>query len=245
MSVKGGQVSAEPRSRLCASGRAARCDNRSARRRVSRRSPHAASTARSAIRRHSCTGTTNISSCITTSSSTEARIGSSSAPTTSICTSDPSNRITREVFSHTPGSSVATLSRISCSATRRRPWPGIGRGDQNGRTNWLHLFAQDDWRIRAQPHHQLGLRYEYNQHMRDESNRLSSVDYVTPGGRFVIASDENGNINPEAQASLPLIPIPYITSHEAGWERGLLSPSRMRLAPANGICAGRSMTTAR
>ena len=26
---------------------------------------------------------------------------------------------------------------------------GIGRGDQDGRTNWLHLFAQDDWRIRG------------------------------------------------------------------------------------------------
>ena len=46
----------------------------------------------------------------------------------------------------------------------------------------------------------VGLRYEYNQHMRDENNRLSSVDYLVPGGRFVIASDENGNINPDAQA---------------------------------------------
>ncbi|HEY6360019.1 MAG TPA: carboxypeptidase-like regulatory domain-containing protein, partial [Vicinamibacterales bacterium] len=25
---------------------------------------------------------------------------------------------------------------------------GIGRGDENGRTNWLHLYAQDDWRAR-------------------------------------------------------------------------------------------------
>ncbi len=58
----------------------------------------------------------------------------------------------------------------------------------------------------------LGLRYEYNQHMRDASNRLSSVDYETPGGRFVIASDEDGTISPDAQALLPLIPIPYVTS---------------------------------
>ena len=25
---------------------------------------------------------------------------------------------------------------------------GIGRGDEDGRTNWLHLYAQDDWRVR-------------------------------------------------------------------------------------------------
>ena len=26
---------------------------------------------------------------------------------------------------------------------------GIGRGDENGRTNWLHLYAQDDWQARS------------------------------------------------------------------------------------------------
>ena len=71
--------------------------------------------------------------------------------------------------------------------------------------------------------------------MRDENNRLSSVDFVTPGGRFVIASDDNGDINPDAAALLPLIPIPYVTSQVAGWERGLLSPSKVRLAPRTGF----------
>ncbi len=112
---------------------------------------------------------------------------------------------------------------------------GIGRGDQDGRTNWLHLFAQDDWRVRDNLTINLGLRYEYNQHMRDEDNRLSSVDYETSGGRVVIASDDEGRINPEAQALLPLIPIPHVTSAEAGWERGLLSPSKLRLAPRTGL----------
>jgi len=112
---------------------------------------------------------------------------------------------------------------------------GIGRGDQNGRTNWLHLFAQDDWRIRPNLTLNVGLRYEYNQHMRDRNNRLASVDYLTPGGRFVIASDDQGNISPEAQALVPRIPIPYVTSHEAGWERGLLRPNKIRLAPRTGF----------
>ncbi len=112
---------------------------------------------------------------------------------------------------------------------------GIGRGDQDGRTNWLHVFAQDDWQIRRNLTVNIGLRYEYNQHMRDEDNRLSSVDYNAAGGRFVIASDENGNVSPEAHALLPLIPIPYVTSNQAGWEPGLLRPSKVRLAPRTGF----------
>jgi hypothetical protein len=112
---------------------------------------------------------------------------------------------------------------------------GIGRGDQDGRTNWLHLFVQDDWRMRDNLIVNLGLRYEYNQHMRDRDNRLSSVDYLAPGGRFVIASDENGTIHPDAAELLPLIPIQYVTSAAAGWDRGLLSPSKVRLAPRTGM----------
>jgi hypothetical protein len=112
---------------------------------------------------------------------------------------------------------------------------GIGRGEENGRTNWLHLFVQDDWRIRSNLTINLGLRYEYNQHMRDKGNRLSSVDFEVPGGLYVIASDDNGNINPDADALLPLIPVPYVTSAQAGWERGLLSPSKVRLAPRTGL----------
>jgi hypothetical protein len=112
---------------------------------------------------------------------------------------------------------------------------GIGRGDQDGRTTWWHVFAQDDWRVRDNLTLNLGLRYEYNQHMRAVDNRLSSVDYLTPGGRFVIASDDQGRMNDTAQDLLPLIPIPYVTSAEAGWEPGLLSPSLVRLAPRTGF----------
>ena len=112
---------------------------------------------------------------------------------------------------------------------------GIGRGDEDARTNWLHLYAQDDWQVRRNLTLNLGLRYEYNQHMRDENNRLSSVDLSVPGGRFVVASDEDGTIDASAASLLPLIPLPYVTSANAGWDRGLLSPSYVRLAPRTGF----------
>jgi len=112
---------------------------------------------------------------------------------------------------------------------------GIGRGDMDGRTNWLHLYVQDDWRVRNNLTINGGLRYEFNQHMYDVNNRLSSVNLSVPGGRFVVASDNSGNMDSSAQNLLPLIPIPYATSKEAGWGRGLLEPSAVRLAPRLGF----------
>jgi hypothetical protein len=112
---------------------------------------------------------------------------------------------------------------------------GLGRGAEDARTNWLHLFIQDDWRARDNLTLNLGLRYEYNQHMRDERNRLSSVDLSAPGGRFVVASDDAGRVDASADALLGDIPVPWVTSAEAGWDRGLLSPSYLRLAPRLGM----------
>src|SRR4030095_12248813 len=78
-------------------------------------------------------------------------------------------------------------------------------------------------------------RYEFNQHMYDVNNRLSSIDLAAPGSRFVIASDEHDVIHSSAADLLPLIPTSYVTSHQAGWGRGLLDPSAMRLAPRVGF----------
>jgi hypothetical protein len=112
---------------------------------------------------------------------------------------------------------------------------GIGRGDENGPTNWLHLYAQDDWQARNNLTFNFGLRYEFNQHMYDVNNRLSSVDLSVPGGRFVVASNDNGTLDPSAAPLLPLVPIPYVTSEEAGWSPGLMDPSAVRLAPRFGF----------
>ena len=112
---------------------------------------------------------------------------------------------------------------------------GIGGGDENARTTWLHLYAQDDWRARDNLTINYGLRYELNSHLKDVDNRLSSIDLSVPGGRYVIASDDAGNISPEAEALLPVIPIPWVTSREIGWERSLLRPSKKRFAPRVGV----------
>jgi hypothetical protein len=109
---------------------------------------------------------------------------------------------------------------------------GIGRGDEDGRTNWLHLYAQDDWQARRNLTFNLGLRYEFNQHMYDVDDRLASVDLSVPGGQFVIAGS---TIHPSASALLPLMPLPYVTAEEIGWGRGLLDPSAVRLAPRAGF----------
>jgi hypothetical protein len=112
---------------------------------------------------------------------------------------------------------------------------GIGRGEENSRTNWIHAYVQDDWEVLNGLTVNIGLRYEYNQHMREVDNRLSAVDLTVPGGRYVIASDKNGTLSATANALLPLLPLPYTTSAAAGWDRSLLRPSYGRYAPRFGL----------
>ena len=112
---------------------------------------------------------------------------------------------------------------------------GIGRSDENGRTNWFHTYVQDDWNPTRSLTINIGLRLEVNQNMTDKDNRLSAIDLSVPGGRFVIASDSAGNISPTAAALLPLIPIPYVTSAAAGWNPSLLRNSKLRTSPRFGF----------
>jgi hypothetical protein len=112
---------------------------------------------------------------------------------------------------------------------------GIGRADEQGRSTWLHVYAQDDWKMRAKLTLNYGLRYEINGQMNDADNRLSAIDLTVPGGRFVIASDDSGRLSPSAQSLLGQIPIPYVTSADAGWTAALLRPSYRRFAPRAGM----------
>jgi Carboxypeptidase regulatory-like domain len=112
---------------------------------------------------------------------------------------------------------------------------GIGRADEHGRATWLHLYGQDDWQVRPNLTVNYGLRYEVNGQMHDADNRLSAIDLSVPGGRFVIASDDSGKISPAASALLSQMPIPYVTSKDAGWNSALLRPSYLRFAPRLGI----------
>tara|TARA_B100001123_G_scaffold411037_2_gene506836 strand:- start:8605 stop:11874 length:3270 start_codon:yes stop_codon:yes gene_type:complete len=110
-----------------------------------------------------------------------------------------------------------------------------GRGAEDARTTWVHSYFQDDWQLSDSFTLNMGLRYEFNQHMRDTQNQLSTIDLSVPGGRFVIASDATGRISPEASPLLPLIPIPWVASADIGWDRSLLRPSHVRLAPRFGF----------
>ncbi len=108
---------------------------------------------------------------------------------------------------------------------------GIGRGSEDGRSSWMHAYIQDDWRARSNVTVNIGLRYEFNGQITDTNNRLSNLQL----DRLVIASDNQGNISPDASALLSQIPVPYVTSAQAGYSRSLLRPGYVRLAPRFGL----------
>ncbi len=93
------------------------------------------------------------------------------------------------------------------------------------------MYAQDDWRARHNLTLNLGVRYEINGQMVDTGNRLSNIEL----DRFVIASDNQGRIHPDANALLPLIPVPYRTSEQAGYDHSLQLPNFHRVAPRLGL----------
>ena len=72
--------------------------------------------------------------------------------------------------------------------------------------------------------------------MRDVDNRLSSVDYVTPGGRFV-DRQRRGREHQPGRAGAAAADPDSVRDVRArpDWDRGLLSPSKVRLAPRTGF----------
>ncbi len=148
----------------------------------------------------------------------------------------------RGVFSFTPRwtSSSAGLVDGSAFADFLLGYPttaqvGLGRAAMDSSTTWGHFYVQDNWQVTRTLKIDAGLRYEYNRNMTDANNQITAVDTSVPGGRFVVASDGSGSISPAANALLPFVPIPYVTSSAAGWNNSLLVPRPLRLAPRGGI----------
>jgi hypothetical protein len=110
-----------------------------------------------------------------------------------------------------------------------------GRGNLQGRTNWAQFYVEDGWQIISSLKLDIGVRYEYNQNVTDANNNMSIVNNLVPGGEFVIASNSQGQISPSAAALLANIPIPHITSAQAGWNNSLLQGRPLRLAPRIGL----------
>src|SRR5437867_10679271 len=77
----------------------------------------------------------------------------------------------------------------------------------------------------------LGVRYEINSPMVETGNRFSNPEL----NRFVIASDDGGRIHPDAATLLPLLPVAYVTSKDAGYDRSLQKPNYERIAPRFGL----------
>ena len=110
-----------------------------------------------------------------------------------------------------------------------------GRGALLGRTNWIHLYLEDGWQIRPSLKLDIGLRYEYDQNVTDINNNMAVVNTLVRGGQLVIASNDQGQISSAMAPYLSSIPIPYVTSSQAGWNRSLLTGRPLRLAPRIGI----------
>ena len=189
----------EPRRRLRQPGRPCRASRPIRATWASRRSRPAGSTARSAIRR---SFTYSRQPALRAVRQRHARPRRAPPEVRRLllppAASGPSSPTTRAAPSPTPGSSAGNAfadfllgyptSAVVGHRPRRRGRPHQLAAPATRRTTGE---ARDNLTLN------LGLRYEYNQHMYDVDNRLSSVDFATPGGRFVIASDDDGTIDPE------------------------------------------------
>ena len=151
---------------------------------------------------------------------------------------DPVNAPTRGARSPSPADTRPARWGTSCLEIQTKGrWESQGRGALLGRTNWVHTYIQDSWQIVPSLKLDIGLRYEYNQNVTDVNNNMAVVNTLVPGGEFVIASNGQGQISPARVRAIAVhtIPIPVVTSAQAGWDRSLLQARPLRLAPRIGI----------
>jgi hypothetical protein len=148
----------------------------------------------------------------------------------------------RGIFSFTPRwtSAAPGLANGNAFADFLLGYPttaqaGLGRAAMDANTNWGHLYVQDNWQITSNLKIDVGIRYEHNQNLTDANDQIAAIDTSVPGGRFVVASNGSGTISPAANALLPFLPIPYVTSATAGWNNSRLAPRALRIAPRAGL----------
>jgi hypothetical protein len=130
----------------------------------------------------------------------------------------------RGIFSFTPRwtSSAPGLADGSAFADFLLGFPttaqvGLGRVDMHAHTNWAHFYIQDNWQITPNLRFDAGIRYEYNQEMTDANNRIAAIH--TTGSRFVVASDNGGNISALGQRSAAVPSASLLTLFGRGLEQ--------------------------
>ncbi len=112
---------------------------------------------------------------------------------------------------------------------------GIGEGAENARTNWMHLYFEDGWRVSSGLKLELGLRYEFNQNLTAQPNQTSNIDLSAPGGPAFVVAGPVSALSPAATALAALSPVPILSAASAGWNDSLLTPKNLRLSPRIGL----------
>ena len=155
------------------------------------------------------------------------------------------SRPTRAATSPSTASGPATRSPTSCSAIRASSQVGIGRADEHGRSTWLHVYGQDDWKVALEPDAEL--RAAVRDQRPDDRRRQSAVgDRSRPGGRFVIASDDNGqHFAGRARRCCRRSRFRYVDVEGCRLDARAAAPELSPLRAARSASSGRSATTAR
>jgi len=84
----------------------------------------------------------------------------------------------RGTFAFTGKSTGDALGDFLLGAPNQGSAGVLGRGRISGLTDWVHFYVEDGWQIRPNLHLDLGLRYEYNQNMRDANNNIAVIDII-------------------------------------------------------------------